>query len=561
MIADTTFLLIVMAVLSSLKVGVKSDKFISWLIFLFVTGIFVYFMQHGHVTETTVFSFVWNSSPSGNIMVDIVSNSYNCQLIFPFFLMTLMAIGYNNVFRYEERRGLFDAVMLFNLTALIMMITSNNLVQLLSGLFVVDIMALLIIKDVEKSKYYATFNLIADMMLFTVLAVVNCQLESLDLRQIIEYNKIGFHQDFVALVGLSAVFIKFGLVPFHGSMLRLKDIRYHRLQNVLFLTSPASALILLQKFYPLWQSSLYFLPVLQAGCVLGLVWGLVLFAMGESLKLKTIYWQMFFTSILVLLLADKKVVWSENFSILLVCQYLCISLWYFLYYNANRCASLLKLKSCCVQRHLSCYIVWCIFLLVWTAEIVQIFYLKTEINSYLAILLAVPAWVMAQVFHLFCVNNKSSEAKKIMAQPKLMFWLLSFWVVALVLVNTKPIFFNIDIKFVCLPLFVFVVATFMPVANFMYKIYANNWIQENDMFQRIYHFMIVEPIQWCGRVLAVLIDRMLVEKMIVGAASLGLQGAVRLFRNIHYNRFWGGIIMLLLLGLLLALSFHNGRIN
>ena len=148
-----------------------------------------------------------------------------------------------------------------------------------------------------------------------------------------------------------------------------------------------------------------------------------------------------------------------------------------------------------------------------------------------------------------------------MAQPKLMFWLMSFWVVALVFVNTKPIFFNVDIKFICLPLFVFVVATFMPVANFMYKIYANNWIQENDMFQRIYHFMIVEPIQWCGRVLAVLIDRMLVEKMIVGAASLGLQGAVRLFRNIHYNRFWGGIIMLLLLGLLLALSFHNGRIN
>ena len=156
MIADTTFLLIIIAVLSSLKVGVKSDKFISWLIFLFVTGIFVYFLKHSHVTETTVFSFVWNSSPSGNIMVDIVSNSYNCQLIFPFFLMTLMAIGYNNVFRYEERRGLFDAVMLFNLTALIMMITSNNLVQLLSGLFVVDIMALLIIKDVEKSKYYAT---------------------------------------------------------------------------------------------------------------------------------------------------------------------------------------------------------------------------------------------------------------------------------------------------------------------------------------------------------------------------------------------------------------------
>lgn len=561
MIADTTLLLIITAVLSSLKVGVKSDKFISWLIFLFVTGIFVYFLHYGQEAETTVFSFVWNSSPSGNIMVDIVSNSYNCQLIMPFFLMTVMAIGYNNVFRYEERRGLFDAVLLFNLTALIMMITSNNLVQLLSGLFVVDIMALLIIKDVEKSKYYATFNLIADMMLFTVLAVVNCQLESLDLRQIIEYNKIGFHQDFVALAGLAAVFIKFGTVPFHGSMLRLKDIRYHRLQNILFLTSPASALILLQKFYPLWQSSLYFLPVLQTGCVLGLVWGLLFFIMGENLKFKTIYLQMFFMSILILLLVDKKVVWSESFSILLICQYLGVSLLYFLYYNANRCSSLLKLKNCCVQKHLSCCAVWCMYLVVFAMEFIQIFNLKNEFYYYLAILMTLLAWVTAQVFYLFCSNNKSSEAKKIVAQPQPMFWILSLPVAALIFAGTLPLFFSSDAKFICLPLFVFVIATFMPVGNFMYKIYTNKWIQTSDMFEQIYHYMVIEPIQWCGRVLAVLIDRMLVEKMIVGAASLGLQGAVRLFRNIHYNRFWGGIIMLLLLGLLLVLSFNSGRIN
>lgn len=561
MIADTTFLLIITAVLSSLKVGVKSDKFISWLIFLFVTGIFVYFLHYGQEAETTVFSFIWNSSPSGNIMVDIVSNSYNCQLIMPFFLMTVMAIGYNNVFRYEERRGLFDAVLLFNLTALIMMITSNNLVQLLSGLFVVDIMALLIIKDVEKSKYYATFNLIADMMLFTVLAVVNCQLESLDLRQIIEYNKIGYHQDFVALAGLAAVFIKFGTVPFHGSMLRLKDIRYHRLQNILFLTSPASALILLQKFYPLWQSSLYFLPVLQTGCVLGLMWGLLFFIMGENLKFKTIYLQMFFMSILILLLVDKKVVWSESFSILLICQYLGVSLLYFLYYNANRCSSLLKLKNCCVQKHFSCCAVWCMYLVVFAMEFIQIFNLKNEFYYYLAILMTLLAWVMAQVFYLFCSNNKSSEAKKIAAQPQPLFWILSLPVAALIFAGTLPLFFSADVKFICLPLFVFVIATFIPVGNFMYKIYTNKWIQTSDMFEQIYHYMVIEPIQWCGRVLAVLIDRMLVEKMIVGAASLGLQGAVRLFRNIHYNRFWGGIIMLLLLGLLLVLSFNSGRIN
>ena len=137
MIADTAFLLIVVAFLSSIKIGIKTDRVFSRLLFLCVTAVCYIFYRHSDAAVEQTFSFVWNSSPSGNIMVDIISNRYNCRLILPFLFISLLAIGYNAVFRYEERRGIFNAIILFDLTALIMMITSNNLVQLLSGLFAV----------------------------------------------------------------------------------------------------------------------------------------------------------------------------------------------------------------------------------------------------------------------------------------------------------------------------------------------------------------------------------------------------------------------------------------
>ena len=73
MIADTAFLLIVVAFLSSIKIGIKTDRVFSRLLFLCVTAVCYIFYRHSDDAVEQTFSFVWNSSPSGNIMVDIIS--------------------------------------------------------------------------------------------------------------------------------------------------------------------------------------------------------------------------------------------------------------------------------------------------------------------------------------------------------------------------------------------------------------------------------------------------------------------------------------------------------
>ena len=562
MIADTVLLLIVIALFSSLKIGIKTDGVLARLLFLFVSVLCFYFYKHGGDSAEQVFSFVWNSSPSGNIMFDIVSNPYNCRLILPFFFMSALAIGYNIVFRYEERRCIFDAVLLYNLTALIIMITSNNLVQLLSGLFAIDVLALLMIRNVESSSWYATLNLIADMVLFTVFAVINCQLESLDMRQILQYNRIGLHRDFVAAAGLAAVFIKFGMLPFHSGMLHLRDIRFHRLQTVLFLTSPAAALILLLKFNLLWQSSAYFAPLLRGVCIFSVVWSAICLFTAENLKVKVIFMQLLFWPSFVLLLQINNFEWSKNFTLLLLCQYLCISIIYFLYYKANRCVSLLKLRNFCVADYYVCRAAGAVFCLFFAAEMSLGYLLGAGQSLYFMGIGCLAAISAAQIFHQFCFRGKVRESGKLPLRRKKMFWVITLpaavmsGMLMFPQVSALP-----QLKIFLGSMLIWWLMVFIPIPKAVYKIYAGSALQKNDVWSLVYKNFISEPVLWCGRVLSVIIDRMVVEKMILGLTSLCLQGAIRLFRNMHYNRVWGGLIMLLLLAALWCVSFYAGGTN
>ena len=92
----------------------------------------------------------------------------------------------------------------------------------------------------------------------------------------------------------------------------------------------------------------------------------------------------------------------------------------------------------------------------------------------------------------------------------------------------------------------------------MNKIYSSQFVQDTDFFGTFYNYFIVKPLQWSGRVLAVIIDRMIIEKTVIGISVFLLNGAIRLFRNMHYNRAWGGIAMLMLLTILWIYAYFAG---
>ena len=102
MIAEITLLLIIIAFFSSIRVGVKVDKIFSFITFTSVFLLFISFCNYMANPVGQTFSFVWNSSASGDIKVNITSDAYNAGLIFPFFLITMLSVGSNLIFRQED---------------------------------------------------------------------------------------------------------------------------------------------------------------------------------------------------------------------------------------------------------------------------------------------------------------------------------------------------------------------------------------------------------------------------------------------------------------------------
>ncbi|MBP5399338.1 MAG: hypothetical protein J6Y53_02850, partial [Alphaproteobacteria bacterium] len=316
MIAYTAFLLFLIGVFCCVKATVKFDRILSYLTITAVLMTFALFLDGMYVGAEDTLSFVWNSSPSGDIKIDIISNAYNYELVYPFFIATLIMMLGNTVFRLEKNSGSFNAIVLFNLVAVILMLTSTNFVQLLAALFITDILALFIIKNTQISRRYIMMNILADMLVFAMIAIINSRIKSLDIRQILRYNQIGFYPDFVAVCGLTAVFIRFGFFLFHIGICALKEIRLHGLVSILLLFSPLSALILLLKFHVVWQNSQYFLPYLNTMCIVTSVWGLWRCLTVNAYKAKIIYGQMMFWPLLIELLRFNGFIWDSRFTAL-----------------------------------------------------------------------------------------------------------------------------------------------------------------------------------------------------------------------------------------------------
>ncbi len=556
MIADTVLLLIIAAVFSSLKVGVKADRVLSWLLFAFVAVVFANFYQNRNLAPEEVFSFVWNSSASGDITVDIVSDLYNRVLVLPFLLITGLAIGFNAVFRYEERRGAYDSILLFNLIALVMMITSNNFVQLLTGLFAIDILAQLLVHDVEKSKYYALTNLFSDMLLFMVLAVMNSQQETLNLLSIGQYQKTPEHADFVAIVGLIAIFIKLACVPFYSGIMKLQGIRFHRLQNVLFLTSPVAGVILLLKFNQLWSVSPLFSVFVQIICVLSLIWGGICSLLSENLKRKIIFLQMMFWSLMVYLLNGSDFRWSDEYSGLLVGGYLSVSFVYFCYYYHNRIENMLKIHGFSSVSVLPLQVAFIMFAIVFALMVGIVDKVYGEENRLFIWLFAVLYITSVGVmWKQLCCKNSVAESKHATALRGVLMCAIALPVMWELEQMANESFVVYALTAVLFVMFV------LPNPQIICKAYENEKIQNADVFAKIYHTMLTKPLQELSRMLSIMVDKMFIEKVVIGAVVLFLQEAIRLFRNVHSKHWLGAIIAMWIVVALMVISYWNGDLG
>lgn len=558
MIAYTTLLLGIIGILSSIKVEIKADKMLSVLTFISLSFVFWYFCNNLISGQEDVFSFIWNSTPGRVVKVDIISSPYNYGLIFPFFVMTLVSAGFNTMYRFEERRSTYNAMLAFNLAALMTMISSNNFVPLLFALFVVDILALFLVRDISACRRYILLNMLADMILFTVLAVINSQVSSLDLREILIYRKIGKHLDFIAVGGLTAIFMKLGFFLFHIGTSELKDVRLHRLINILFLSSPAAALILLLKFHLLWSGSAYFADYTNVVCAASALWGFGGLLTIDDFKSKVMYLLVMFWALFVEVLRFNGFIWQQVFTCLLLEMYVMAQAMFLIFYATNRkkCVSQMMKMFFANKKDV---VLPCFFIVLMIGALAntlqQLFDLRTGVYIILFAVFVMLS-LSAVIRQIYFAEKKIPEG----SAPTIEFKLLP---PLLLLAISVGVLWDVDIKAVevwgSMVLFC-VLCLYSPLSRSA-KFYQWQGLQNADVIGMIYDNLLLAPLRFGGRFLWLLVDWVFIEKVIVGAVSGGVQGSIRFFRQLHTSRFWGPASIVIVTAALLWFSFEWGRLR
>lgn len=553
MIVYTVLLLLIIGAFSSTRTGVKADRVLAVASVASLFVVFINFCESMFSGTMNAFSFEWNASQGRNVAFDIVSNPYNYSLIFSCFVVTILACFHNLLFRYEERRAAYNAVLCFNLVAQILLITSNNFVQLVSGLFITDILALFLMKDGGACRLFSMMNMLADMMLFMVLAVVNSRVDSLDLAQVSIYREIGIHANWIALIGLTAIFIKLGFFGVHLGILELKNIRFHRMQNVLFLSSPFAALILLVKFRALWSVSEYFTLYLDIMCVLTAIWAFCCSIWVNDFKSKTIYWMMAFWALMVELLRFSEFVWVPEFNKLILEMYVFMTAMYLFYFYNNRrklTTQMMQLRLVHKERIASVLLNVMLVIMAAALTLSTIYYRVNGfyIWGFSVLFLLSVAMAIGQI----CFHYNSHYVG---VQHDISFkWIVFFELLGICVWLLKGV--QLENFAVWGSIIVFSLAILLLPAQKLSEFYKVKSLQQNNLGHRLYHG-VVRSLRLSGYLLGLLIDRIFLERVVLSSMVVLSTTTVRLFRRLHNSPLAGGVAVLSILGTMLWYSFKH----
>ena len=528
MLTNTVIYLLFISVISLLRFRTKLDKFVVYVTPFACLYIFYLFCLDWISGSESVTSLIWDSSKSGDIKIDIISNPANYRLIFPFFIITLITLFNNLFFRFEDKKRIFSAILTLNLLSLIMLICTNNLVEIITFVFIIDILSQVLIKDVYASRRYSIYNLIADMGLFLIMAMLKGKLETLEISNISHYYETGRHRDFIMFVIMISLFIKFGFFLFQSYLLDLKNTKFHRLVLIQYLSTPMVALILLMKFYPLLVVSPSFDLCLNIALGLTMFWGTIGTIVINNLKEKNIYLNMIIISLIVKLLHSVDFIWNMDLSFMLILGFTFNICLYYIHYYLGRENNILSVTN---SNQSGLKIVTTTYLISGIAFFSEVPLITNDTNliwiyTFMILFTLASAHIFSQV--LFLTNKQSNEFD---------FYPL---VTLLICIISDILIINLHPNWLYIFSFAFsflILIKLYPLKGVVSNASLNSKLQKIDFFSHIYDILIVQPVKIAGRWLTVLFDFMFIEKTITTMFS-SLNGlTIRLFRK--SARHWG----------------------
>ena len=159
------FLFLVMAGVLPVAIKGKRLSFL-YLLLLVISSILMlcYFYQNWQQGTKDDFTYDWVSSPYYPVRIHLFSHITHYAQIFPFFLISVIMIIFNCFSKIEKRKLEQNGLICLNLAALIMLICSENTIQLLTSACVIDILGF----NKQGNKLYINPHLPDDFQEYTI---------------------------------------------------------------------------------------------------------------------------------------------------------------------------------------------------------------------------------------------------------------------------------------------------------------------------------------------------------------------------------------------------------
>ena len=546
MVINTVAYMLCVSLLGFFRTKLRTDKIVAWFMFIAISFLFYNYIDQILLGLNKGFSFFWNETKIGNITIDFHPSSINNEQIVPLFFVTLFIVLNNNIFRYEERRSLFNSLIVLNFISLCLLICAKNYVQLITSVFISDIIGYMVLKDVDSSRRYVIYNFISDMCLFMILSMVSGRIQSLDISKLFTFDQVGQHKDFVGLVTLIAIFIKIGAFSFHSYLSDISKARFQRVSTINIVFCPIYGILLLLKLHNLLNVSDLFLPIYKIISALTFVTGVIFFILKDDIRKKLVYFNMAGFGTLMIMLYEKSFDWNILFSYYYIILYFYNVLFFKLYLYQNRTdnvSDMINAKEINKEIMLSLLLIITILTNLFITIMLKIAYIESNtLVLYLGAIIFVSLAIVLN--HIY----RSPKSRRLDYLNKNSLRAFSFIINSLILILASYHFGAYKISnLIIVSLFIILVAN--PFFIYLRKFYNSSIIQETELSSNVYYYLFVLPIKNISRILWLMVDALFSEKVITIIINRINKWAIMLFFKLN-KRSYPAIIVFIILGIL-----------
>lgn len=509
------FLGILIAVAAFLLVNRKRRRIWPLLMLGILVFLGIFFFEHYRLLSDKSMTYQWLSYQELQAKFIITSDILLGKSLSILLPLTLVMLYLNLIDKREEYQLNTGNIMLLCLASFIMLFSSQDFIQLMAGSCCFSILGFYLINENSAKNKFIFYNFVAEMAIFTALAVVFSRTGNVKLSSLQDFVHNGWHKDLVSLLLLVGILMKSGMFLFQNQLLDLQKLSFNRMLYGSLFVAPLSGLVLYVKLYPLFLISQYTMPVMYG--ILFCTTGLSLIGMlfQDNIKAKILYFNMLFFAFALFELGENP----DNFITQIIPTLPSVFLvgWGLMLASISASDEVYISQMGGFGKSLR----WNLVLTLMTVIIFIGSVLELGDSWPLRLYMGISLFALAAILHAVYLGQENADdkvmallhnVKGLYSLPILVGFGISLYILE---IWSQPLFWGYVLGFVVL---------WILLPQKLVNMFAENEsLQETDWQGAMYRLSIVSPLKLLGRILWLAVDFVVIERSIIGTLSGGME--------------------------------------